>query len=316
MILIIYKMDRLTYFISSSKKPIYIHGKSGCGKTSLLKKLQYPIKFISIQDIVSYEELVMFAQPSILQKFSNNNVKNICVIDNIDYLQNNDKKILSYLLKQFKSEDKKKCSRNFTIILCGTNYYDKKIKEIMKLCNVIHISHETTLLYNQYEKNIQNSIKRIMNKEFDEDFMMDNEKATQSLLFHENIIDLLKTDEDILFYKEFLKNYCVGDYFDRVSFQKQLWIYNEMTYYLKILHNYYLYKKTLLKPKKSTEFRFTKVLTKYSNEYNNNNFIISICNQLNCSKKELYYLLLNKEVTNLTPIEINRALNFFQIKKD
>jgi chromosomal replication initiation ATPase DnaA len=316
MILIIYKMDRLTYFISNSKKPIYIYGKSGCGKTTMLNKLQYSVKFISIQDIVSYEELIVFAQPTILQQMSNINLKHICVIDNIDYLQNNDKKILSYLLKQFKMEDKKKSSRNFTIILCGTNYYDKKIKEIMKYCNVINITSNTNLIHNQYEKNIQNSIKKIMNKEFNEDFIIDNEKATQSLLFHENIIDLLKTDADIMFYKTFLKNYCIGDYFDRISFQKQLWIFNEITYYFKILHNYYLYNKTPLKPKKNIDFRFTKVLTKYSNEYNNNIFIINICNQLNCSKKELFYLLLNKQTPTLTTIEINRAVNYFQIKKD
>jgi len=51
-------------------------------------------------------------------------------------------------------------------------------------------------------------------------------------MFHENIINHLKK-EDIGFYLEFLNNFCSGDYYDRVSFQKQLWIYNEMTYYLK-----------------------------------------------------------------------------------
>ena len=152
-----------------------------------------------------------------------------------------------------------------------------------------------------------------MTKSFDQDFIIESEKATQSLLFHENIIDLINTKDDIIFYKQFLSNFCIGDYFDRISFQKQLWIFNEMTYYFKILHNYYLYKSTDLKPKKNTEFRFTKVLTKYSNEYNNNSFIITLCNQLKCSKKELYYSLLNG-TANLTMIEINRAKNYFQIK--
>jgi len=297
----------------SLNKPIYIHGKSGCGKTSLLKKLPYDIKFISIQDISSYEDLVIFAQPSILQKMSLNNTKQVCVVDNIDFLQTNDKKILTALLKQFKFEEKNKKKRNFTLILCGTNYYDKKIKEIFKFCNVIHITTNNNLMYNNYEKNIQNNIKKIMTKSFDQDFIIDSEKATQSLLFHENIIDLIHTNEDIIFYKQFLTNFCIGDYFDRISFQKQLWIFNEMTYYFKILHNYYLYKNTNLKPKRNTEFRFTKVLTKYSNEYNNNSFIITLCNQLKCSKKELYYSLLNN-TANLTLIEINRAKNYFQIK--
>ena len=304
-------MDTLLHYINSSK-PIYVHGKSGCGKTRLLKQLPHIVKIISIQEISSYEELAIFAQPSILQKMSPNLCKQICIIDNIDYLQNNDKKILTSLLKQFKIEEKKKQRRNFTLILCGTNYYDKKIKEIMKYCNVLAMANVPSLLYNQYEKNIQNNIKKIMNKEFKEDFMIENEKATQSLLFHENIIDMIKTKEDILFYKKFLDNYCIGDYFDRISFQKQLWVFNEMTYYFKILHNYALYKNTTLNPKKNIEYRFTKVLTKYSNEYNNNMFIIKLCHELNCSKKELYYSLNKKN--DLNSVELNRAMNYFQIK--
>jgi len=306
-------MDKIINYINTSNKPIYVYGKSGVGKTSILKKLPYSCKFISIQDINSYEELVIFAQPSILDQFNNNNNKQICIIDNIDYLQNNDKKILASLLKQFKIDDKKKKKNKFRFILCGTNNYDKKIKEIFKYCNLVNITNTVNLSYNNYEKNIQNSIKKIMTKEFKDDFIIENEKATQSLLFHENIIDNIKNKNDIEFYKTFLKNYCIGDYFDRISFQKQLWIFNEITYYFKILHNYNLYKKTSIAIKKTSEYRFTKVLTKYSNEYNNNNFIIDICNKLNCSKKELFYLILNKKNTILTPTEFNRCQLYFQI---
>ena len=156
------------------------------------------------------------------------------------------------------------------------------------------------------------NIKQIMTKQFKEDFMIENEKATQALLFHENVIDVVQK-ENFPFYQSILQNLCVGDYFDRISFQKQLWIFNEMTYYFKILHNYYLYKNTTMKPKRNIEYRFTKVLTKYSNEYNNNSFIINLCHQVKCSKKELYYLLLNNK-TNLSLIEINRAKNYFQIQ--
>ena len=36
---------------------------------------------------------------------------------------------------------------------------------------------------------------------------------------------------------------------------------------------------------------FTKILTKFSNEYSNQNFIISICNKLKCQKEQLYNLI-------------------------
>ena len=43
-------MDKLNYYINNSNKPIFIYGKSGVGKTTLLNKLQMTVKFISIQD--------------------------------------------------------------------------------------------------------------------------------------------------------------------------------------------------------------------------------------------------------------------------
>jgi chromosomal replication initiation ATPase DnaA len=305
-------MDNLLKFIKSNK-PIYVYGRSGTGKTELIKNINLPYHYFSLNEINTYEEVMSYTNPSIVQVMTKNITKTIIIIDDIDFIQINEKKILNAFIKQFKYEEKKNIKRNYSIIFCGTNYYDKKIKELIKLCNVIKM--ETLykpLVYNNYEKNIQNSIKKIMTKEFKEDFIIENEKATQCLLFHENIIDNIKSNMDIKFYNSFLKNYCIGDYFDRISFQKQLWIFNEITYYFKILHNYNLYKKTNIPIKKTSEYRFTKVLTKYSNEYNNNNFIIEICNKLNCSKKELFYIILNKKDTILTIPEFKRCQGYFQ----
>ena len=144
--------------------------------------------------------------------------------------------------------------------------------------------------------------------------MIENEKATQSLLFHENIIDIIKK-QDIPFYCKILKNLCAGDYFDRISFQKQLWIFNEMTYYIKILYNYSLYNNYPIYTKKNIDYRFTKVLTKYSNEYNNNSFIITLCNRLNISKKQLYYELKNN-MPLVSISEHKRACTYFQIENE
>ena len=62
-----------------------------------------------------------------------------------------------------------------------------------------------------------------------------------------------------------------------------------MTYYLKMIHNYYLYIHSNVQIKtQKEEYRFTKVLTKYSNEYNNQKFVIDLCNRLNISRKQLF----------------------------
>jgi len=307
-------METLLKYIKLNK-PIYIYGRSGTGKTTLIKGItNYNVYYFSMNEINNYDEIISYTNPSIVQVMKQNILKTIIIIDDIDFIQNNEKKILNSFIKQFKQDEKKNKIRDYTIIFCGTNYYDKKIKEIIKMCNVIKM--ETlykTLIYNNYEKNIQNTIKKIMNKELNNDFMIENEKATQSLLFHENIVDTIKK-ENIPFYYQFLKNLCCGDYFDRISFQKQLWIFNEMTYYIKILHNYYLYNNYPIHSKKNIEYRFTKVLTKYSNEYNNNTFIIMLCNKLNCSKKSLYFNLLNhKHTLNLPLSEEKRACTYFQI---
>ena len=306
-------LNKLKKYLEMSK-PIYIYGKSGSGKTTLIKDLGPSVKFISMNDIQEYDDIKKMVEPSILDLFYKNNTKKICVIDDIDFLHTHEKKVITSLMKNFKLEEKGKRKRSFPIILCGTNTHDKKIKEIQKLCNVIHVTCPFMIKYNLYEKNIQNNIRQIMEKEFKGDFMIDNEKATQALLFHENIIDLLKNEQHLHFYRDFLHNFCIGDYFDRISFQKQLWIFNEMTYYIKILHNYYLYQKMDLFPRKTDDFRFTKVLTKYSNEYNNNTFIIGLCNRLNCSKKDLYKRILQEDVADLSPIELNRISVFFQLK--
>jgi chromosomal replication initiation ATPase DnaA len=303
-------MENLLKYIKTNK-PIYVYGRSGTGKTSSLKSIPNS-HYFSLNEINSFEEVMSYTNPSIVQVMTKNISKTIIIIDDIDYIQINEKKILNAFIKHFKYDDKKGIKRNYSIIFSGTNYYDKKIKELIKLCNVIKM--ETLykpLLYNNYEKNIQNSIKKIMNKEFREDFMIENEKATQSLLFHENMIDIIKK-QDIPFYYKFLRNLCAGDHFDRISFQKQLWIFNEMTYYIKILYNYYLYNNYPIHAKKNLDYRFTKVLTKYSNEYNNNTFIIGLCNRLNISKKQLYYGLI-KKTNDLSISENKRASIYFQI---
>lgn len=267
-------------------KDIYVIGCSGSGKTKMIKdyfknKSDYYLNYLSIQTISNMNDIYKYTNGSIMNLMNNHTKQNIVVIDDIDILNNTEKKILNDLMKQIKMY-KKKETKPFKYIFIGINQYDKKVKELMKLCNVIHLKDTI----NEYEKNIQLNIKNAIEQNI-RDFV-ENEKATQCLMFHENIINHLKK-ENIHFYLQFLNNFCSGDYYDRVSFQKQLWIYNEMTYHLKMVHNYYLYTHSNVEIKsQKEEYRFTKVLTKYSNEYNNQKFVIDLCNRLNISKKQLF----------------------------
>jgi hypothetical protein len=122
--------------------------------------------------------------------------------------------------------------------------------------------------------------------------MNETDRTIVGLLWHENIIDPLdKIDKKIAvpFYLKQLDNMCFADYMDRITFQKQIWQFNEMTSLIKTFKNNKLYHCSFPNVPKnhSGEIRFTKVLTKYSTEYNNSLFIQNLCLQLGMDKKDL-----------------------------
>ena len=161
--------------------------------------------------------------------------------------------------------------------------------------------------------------------------MNETDRTSVGLLFHENIIDVLKKfkkKNSIPFYISILNNICFADYIDRITFQKQIWIFNEMSSLIKTFYNNKLYheKYAAKAPKfNPTEVRFTKVLTKYSTEYNNMLFIQNLCNQLNMDKKDMFsffidlrvkhsieeiYDLFDNKNYNINKLDINRIYRY------
>ena len=62
--------------------------------------------------------------------------------------------------------------------------------------------------------------------------MNENDRTIVSLLWHENIIDhieLNKVKNMNKVYLEILDNICYADYTDRITFQNQIWQFNEMS---------------------------------------------------------------------------------------
>jgi DNA polymerase III delta prime subunit len=123
--------------------------------------------------------------------------------------------------------------------------------------------------------------------------MNETDRTIVGLLWHENIIDVLgkmKKDVSIPFYIQLLENMCFADYIDRITFQKQIWQFNEMSSLIKTFKNNKLYHDSFKKKVKynPAEVRFTKVLTKYSTEYNNSLFIQNLCQQLGIDKKDTF----------------------------
>ena len=129
--------------------------------------------------------------------------------------------------------------------------------------------------------------------------MNETDRTIVGLLWHENVVDVLAKQpqqmEAFRFYKEALDNICMADYIDRITFQKQIWQFNEMSSLIKTFYNNKLYhERFATRPKfNPLEVRFTKVLTKYSTEYNNTLFIQMMCQKFGMDKKDLFAYFLN-----------------------
>jgi DNA polymerase III delta prime subunit len=201
--------------------------------------------------------------------------------------------------------DIRKLNNIYNIYINNNNIFDNDLIE-----NIFQLKS-----YNDDTKKITNKL--INNSYHFEDhqvIMNETDRTIVGLLWHENIIDVLgKMDKSISipFYIKQLDNICFSDYIDRITFQKQIWQFNEMSSLIKTFKNNKLYHDTFKnKPKYNpSEVRFTKVLTKYSTEYNNSLFIQNLCQQLGMDKKDLFMFFF--ELKNKFTDE-NQLLLFFE----
>ena len=384
------------------KKGIYISGDPGTGKTTfvidILQKMGYDvIKYDAgdirnksvIDDITKHT----MSDRNIMSCFNKQVKKIVIIMDEIDGMNNGDKGGINTLIKLIRpKKTKKQKLEEITLnpIICIGNYrVDKKIKELMKVCNTIELTSPTDaqirnilgLLLPNLSLNIQTKLlsfvqgdlrkinnihtiyktnpdifntdgfmnifqmksynddtKRITNKLINNcynigdhiNIMNETDRTSVGLLWHENIIDVIdKMDKkvSIPFYLNQLDNICFADYIDRITFQKQIWQFNEMSSLVKTMKNNKMYHEQLGKRPiyNPAEVRFTKVLTKYSTEYNNSLFIQNLCQQLGMDKKDLFGYFVELKETNedaqivslfenldISKLDINRIYRYLE----
>jgi replication factor C subunit 1 len=188
-----------------------------------------------------------------------------------------------------------------------------------------------------YNEDTKQITKKLINNSYTIDqhniTMNETDRTSVALLFHENIIDVINkipSNIGIPFYMNILNNICFADYIDRITFQKQIWIFNEMSSLIKTFYNNKLLSefnhpnKTIFNPEK---VRFTKVLTKYSTEYNNMIFIQTLCEELNMDRKDMLsyfislknkykiddiYTIFDNQNYNINKLDINRIYRYLE----
>jgi hypothetical protein len=214
----------------------------------------------------------------------------------------------------------------------STIYELYKNKENVLNNNII----QNIFLMKSYNDDTRKITKKLINNNYSIEehltIMNETDRTIVGLLWHENIIDVLgkiKKEESIPFYLQILDNMCFADYIDRITFQKQIWQFNEMSSLIKTFKNNKLYHEVFASKKKQkfnpAEVRFTKVLTKYSTEYNNSIFIQNLCQELSMDKNDMFAFFLdlkNKYTDNeivllfenydISKLDINRIYRYLE----
>ena len=404
--------DFLVYFEAnknnlSTRRGVYVYGAPGTGKTyfvkDILRELNYDIIHYDAGDIRNktvIADLTKYnmSDKNILSMFNKKmEYKKIAIVmDEIDGMNSGDKGGINSLIKLIrpkKTKKQKKEAITMIPIICISNFHvDKKIKEMMKVCETIRLNTPTTSqiktissilmpnlnntdmdiiidfiqgdirklestyqIYKSHQSLLKNKIiqnifqpkhynedtkqitKKLLNNRFslmEHSYIMnETDRTSVALLFHENIIDILEKygkKQAVPFYIKVLKNICFADYTDRITFQKQIWIFNEMSSMIKSFYNSFLFqefndKKFNFNP---SDVRFTKVLTKYSTEYNNILINQKLCEQLNMDREDMFCFFLNLKKTHsideiytlfeddnydISKLDINRIYKYLNI---
>jgi hypothetical protein len=300
-------VDNINYYSYSDKSYF----------TNLIKLLKKknshkPIPFIFINTLQEEKKFTELYKISTLLKISppsNSQLKNILLklypaifdLENSTIIVNN---ILDYL------------DNKFYKLINIDYFYSNNIIEL-KFNNVNNYTSNTII----NNSNIKLLTKNLLEHRFNLDnldIINYSDRTSLSLLLHENIIKLFNVNlssAELKIYKKILDNFAFCDCIDKNIFLYQIWQLNDITYIIKIFYNnFILYQNNLLKHIDQQDIIFTKILTKYSSEYNNFNFIF--CNtQLYCTNKKnllLYIFVSDKYDETHIKLVYNRIIKLIE----
>ena len=152
------------------KRGIYIYGPPGSGKTyftkQILKKINYDIILFDAGDVRNKSAMESITKhnisnTNIISLFNKNKKKMAIIMDEIDGMNSGDKggiNSLIRLIRPKKTRKQKKENTTMIPIICIGNYHiDKKITELMKVCNIIELTIPT---HNQMLSKLPHSVQQ------------------------------------------------------------------------------------------------------------------------------------------------------------
>jgi DNA polymerase III delta prime subunit len=378
----------------SKTSGLYLLGPPGSGKTTFIKSIidkenydiiSYDASDIRTKNVISTIVGCNMAKYNVIDMFAKRKKKIVTIMDEMDYMNCGDKGGIKELIKITRGKKtKKQLQESYSttpIIYIGTNDNDKKIKELISACKIVHFTTPTTkeiknfiiklmpdlknndylienmvdyancnlqkinVLYEIYKKNSKNKnelfnnlftqnnynkyTKKIVSNLYSKyipiseynNIIKDTDRTTLGLLWHENIAQIFNKQLNLKLYNDILKNLCFSDYIDRIIFQNQIWQLSEQNSLIKIFYNNYLLHNLLKKIKIPNEIIFTKVLTKYSTEYNNYLFLHQLEQILFCDKYNIILIFLNlddDELINsflINKLDVDRMRRFIENSK-
>lgn len=179
--------------------------------------------------------------------------------------------------------------------------------DLRKLNFVIRIQNEAepesiTAIFNlkRHNDTQKQIVRHLLNNHvsFNEhtDLINETDQTTVGLLWHENVIDAIEKnirgrgapERRRTLYMSILEQMCFADYIDRIKFQQQLWQFNEPSSLIKTVSTNNMFHNAVKIKPSDGEVRFTKVLTKFSTEHNNSNFIFSMCQRFDLDRHDLF----------------------------
>jgi len=261
----------------------------------------------------------------------------ICVTTCFNLIKPNNNQ-LTILLKHLLSDYFNINENNDFILNNMLSFLDNKLYNIKKLLfyyknnmlNKIFNKTDNNDNNNNDNNNIKNITKNLLYKHNNFDTInniLESDRTSVALLLHENIIKVISNDSNGLkIYLKILDNFSFCDYIDRYIFKKQIWQLTEINYITKIFYNNYILNEyNLFKNINLDNILFTKILTKYSSEYNNYIFLYNLMQTFLLEKKDLFSLFIenfdkyNNDINeiyynynnyNITKLEIQRLYKF------